>query len=105
MKICHEPYLIPGISVGNGFTDPINMVKYSDFVYQLGLVETNTYREVQAIEQAVITAVNEGRLVEAFMVNMAIHNLNCGIPGCRSSMSMRFLSLQNHGCGRSLGKI
>jgi hypothetical protein len=68
MKICHELYLIVGIAVGNGFTDPITVLNYSNFVYQLGLVDTNTYYEMKGVEEACRTAMSEGRLVDAFLV-------------------------------------
>jgi hypothetical protein len=104
MKICHELYLIPGIAVGNGFTDPITVLNYSHFVYQLGLVDTNTYNLLKGAEEACRTAMSEGRLVDAFMVYTTIRNLNCGLPAFRLSMSVSS-SLQNYGCGSSLGKL
>jgi hypothetical protein len=105
MKICHESYRIPGIAVGNGLTDPISVLNYSIYVYQLGLVDTNTYNELKVVEEACRTAVNEGRLVDAFMVYTNIHNLNCGLLVFRLFMPLRFLSLQNHGYSKSLGKL
>jgi len=74
-------------------------------VYQLGLVDTNTYNVVKGMEEACRTAMNEGRLVEAFMVYTTIYNFNRGLPAFRLSMLIRFLSLHNHGCGRSLCKL
>ena len=76
--MCHESYLIAGIAVGNGLTDPITILNYSLFVYQMGLVDTNTYNVMRGIEEACRTAMSEGRLVDAFMVHTAIHYLNCG---------------------------
>lgn len=55
-----------GIAVGNGFTDPITILDYSHFLYQLGLVDTNTYNEMKDIEKSGKTAIQEGRLVDAF---------------------------------------
>ena len=104
MKMCRESYRIPGIAVGNGLTDPITILNYSHFVYQLGLVDTNTYNELKNAEENCRMAMSEGRLVEAFLVYTTIYNLNCGLPEFRVSMSVRFLSLQNHGNGKSLGK-
>jgi hypothetical protein len=79
MKICHELYLIAGIAVGNGFTDPITILDYSHFVYQLGLVDTNTYNEMKGVEEAGKTAIREGRLVDAFWVYITFHNLSYGL--------------------------
>ena len=78
MKICHESYLIPGIAVGNGFTDPITILDYSHFVYQLGLVDTNTYNDMKGIEEAGKTAIQEGRLVDAFLVYITFHHMSYG---------------------------
>ena len=90
MKIYHELYLIVGIAVGNGFTDPITILDYSEFVYQLGLVDTNAYNEMKAIEAAGKTAILDGRLVDAFWVYTIIHNLNYGLPAFRFSLSVSF---------------
>jgi hypothetical protein len=57
-----------GIAVGNGFTDPITILDYSHFVYQLGLVDTNTYREMTAVEAEGKKAIQEGKLEDAFLV-------------------------------------
>jgi hypothetical protein len=95
MKIRHEFYLTAGIAVGNGFTDPITILDYSHFVYQLGLVDTNTYNDMKSVEEAGKTAIRGGNLVEAFLVyttfgytqlsgihNFLVyttsHNLSCG---------------------------
>ena len=104
MKIYDESYHIAGIAVGDGFTDPISTANYSHFVYQLGLVDTNTFNEMKDLEDACRTAFSEGRILDAVMVYTNIHNLNCGLPVFCSSMSVRFLSLQFHEGGRSLGK-
>jgi hypothetical protein len=100
MKLCQELHHIAGIAVGNGFTDPINMNDYSDFVYQLGLVDTKTYNELKCDEDAIKRALHEARRVDAHQVYTTIHNLNCSFPAFLPSMSVRFLPLQNHGCGR-----
>jgi len=92
MKICHELHLIAGIAVGNGFTDPITILDYSHFVYQLGLVDTNTYNTMKSVEEAGKTAIREGSLVEAFLVYTTTHNLNWGLPAFRFSLLVRFFT-------------
>lgn len=32
---------LKGLTIGNGFTDPENQLKYSDYLYQLGLIDLN----------------------------------------------------------------
>jgi hypothetical protein len=88
--ICHQSYHIAGIAVGNGFTDPITILDYSHFVYQMGLVDTNTYNDMKIVEEAGKTAILEGRLVEAFEVYTTILNLNCGLPAYRVYLPVRF---------------
>jgi vitellogenic carboxypeptidase-like protein len=95
-KVCQEFHHIAGIAVGNGITDPINMLDYSHVWYQMGLVDTKTYNEFKSREGAIKRAIHEGRRVDAHMVYTTIHNLNYGLPGFLSSMSVRFLPLQIH---------
>jgi hypothetical protein len=108
MKIYHESYHIAGIAVGNGFTDPITILDYSDFVYEMGLVDTNTYNDMQGVEEAGKMAILEGRLVDAFLVYTTIHNLNCGLPAYRLHLTFGFflspLHLQAGWCsGNTIG--
>ena len=91
MKIYDESYHIAGIAVGDGFTDPITILDYSDYLYQLGLVDTNAYNDMKDVEEAGKTAIREGRLVDAFLVYPIIHNLNCGLPAFRLPLPVMFL--------------
>jgi hypothetical protein len=68
MKMCHESYQIAGIAVGNGFTDPITILAYSHFVYQLGLVDTNIYKYMKNVEEAGKMEIRLGNLYDAFLV-------------------------------------
>lgn len=42
--------LFQGLAMGNAITDPINMLDYSDFAYQLGLVDDEGKREMKIFE-------------------------------------------------------
>jgi hypothetical protein len=105
MKICHEPYLISGIAVGNGFTDPITILDYSKFVYQMGLVDTNTYNDMKVVEEAGKTAIQDGRLVDAFMVYTTFNNLSCGFQPSVYPCQSNFYSPPppNHEAGKCSG--
>jgi vitellogenic carboxypeptidase-like protein len=83
MKMCHESYQIAGIAVGNGFTDPITILDYSHFVYQLGLVDTNAYNDMKLVEEDGKKAIQEGRLVDAFLVRTTIRNMKYSLPATR----------------------
>ena len=105
VKIFHESYHIAGIAVGNGFTDPITTLDYSDFVYQLGLVDTSTYKFMKMLEDYGKTAIQEGRFHDAFLVCTIIRNLNYSLAANLSSMSLTVFSFQCLAGRRSCGKF
>ncbi|XP_069684756.1 venom serine carboxypeptidase-like [Periplaneta americana] len=57
---------LQGLMVGNGLTDPINMVDYSTLLYELGLVDTNTYQRMHSLEDECRQATQEGNYVDAY---------------------------------------
>jgi hypothetical protein len=93
MRRCHKPYHITGIAVGNGFTDPITILDYSHFVYQLGLVDTYTYNEMKDAEESGKRAIREGRLVDAFLVRTTVPTLPSNVG---ASMSVMFLCIPHY---------
>lgn len=42
---------LQGISIGNGLSDPEHQLKYSDYLYQIGLIDSNTKQVVYNYEQ------------------------------------------------------
>lgn len=42
---------LQGLSIGNGLSDPEHQLKYSDYLYQIGLIDANTKQEVYNYEQ------------------------------------------------------
>ncbi|XP_050304829.1 venom serine carboxypeptidase-like [Anthonomus grandis grandis] len=42
---------LKGLTIGNGYSDPINQLEYGDYLYQLGLYDDNTRNEVKKLEQ------------------------------------------------------
>jgi hypothetical protein len=93
MGSCHKSYHVTGIAVGNAFTDPITILDYSHFVYQLGLVDTNTYNEMKRIEEGGKEAILKGRYVDAFLVRTTVPIPDPNIFG---SLSVVFLCIQCH---------
>ncbi|XP_030744986.1 venom serine carboxypeptidase-like [Sitophilus oryzae] len=54
-----------GALIGNGWSDPENMFLYSDFVYQLGLIDINTRDEIKAVEAEAVQLIREGNFTQA----------------------------------------
>lgn len=52
---------LEGVALGNAFTDPINMMDYSDFAYQNGLVDIHGKREMEIFEILVKENIDSGR--------------------------------------------
>ncbi|KAJ9586808.1 hypothetical protein L9F63_019594, partial [Diploptera punctata] len=59
---------LAGVAVGNGFTDPITILDYSEFVYQLGLVDTNTFKIMRGMEDCGVEAIQDGKIPEAYHI-------------------------------------
>lgn len=41
---------LEGISIGNGLCDPVHQLKYSDYLYQIGLIDSNYKKRFKAFE-------------------------------------------------------
>lgn len=44
---------LQGLAMGNALTDPINMLNYADFAYQLGFIDDSERVYMQTLEEAV----------------------------------------------------
>lgn len=42
---------LQGLALGNGFTDPINQLNYADYLYQIGLVDTNAQKMLRDTQE------------------------------------------------------
>lgn len=52
---------LQGIALGNAFSDPINMIDYSAFAYQSGLVDIHGRREMEIFEILAKENIDSGR--------------------------------------------
>lgn len=52
---------LEGIALGNAFTDPINMMDYSSFAYENGLVDIHGRREMEMFEILTKENIDSGR--------------------------------------------
>ncbi|KAJ9586811.1 hypothetical protein L9F63_019597, partial [Diploptera punctata] len=62
---------LEGLAVGNGYTDPITMLYYSEYLYQLGLIDTETSILMRKVEDTTVEAIQEGRYREAYHISEA----------------------------------
>lgn len=61
----HLKLKLKGIAMGNGLCDPVNMMIYSKYLYEIGLIDSNTKELFQAKEDAIRSLINEENWVEA----------------------------------------
>lgn len=57
---------LQGIGMGNGFSDPEHQLGYSEYLYQIGLIDFNTKLRVGLIEQQCLKLVKEKQYLLAF---------------------------------------
>ena len=58
--------------MGNGWTDPVNMMDLSSFLYQLGFVDNNARETMQELEEEAIRAIERGDYEEANIVSTGL---------------------------------
>ncbi|BES89977.1 Carboxypeptidase [Nesidiocoris tenuis] len=65
---------LKGIAIGNGFCDPPHMLKYGDYLYQIGLVDSHGRDQLKAEEQKIVELADQGKYVQAFLTFDAMLN-------------------------------
>ncbi|XP_014486300.1 PREDICTED: venom serine carboxypeptidase [Dinoponera quadriceps] len=63
-----------GLAIGNGLCDPENQLLYSDYLYQLGLIDRNGKAQFQIYENKGRNFIQQKKYVEAFEVFDALLN-------------------------------
>ncbi|KAL0268028.1 UNVERIFIED_CONTAM: hypothetical protein PYX00_010117 [Menopon gallinae] len=56
---------LSGFAIGNGWTDPYNQLKNSEFYYQLGFIDDKGKMELKAMEDRQQQLIRENRFIEA----------------------------------------
>lgn len=51
--ISHLKMHLKGLIIGSGFSDPENMLQYSAFMYQIGLIDYTKMKEIQNMEESI----------------------------------------------------
>lgn len=57
---------LKGLAIGNGLCDPGNQLLYSDYLYQLGLIDLNGKAEIQKYEQKGREFIKEKQFLKAY---------------------------------------
>lgn len=59
---------LKGLAIGNGLCDPENQLLYSDYLYQLGLIDLNGKVKVQKYEQKAREFIKEKQFLKAYEI-------------------------------------
>lgn len=65
-----------GVAIGNGLSDPIHQLKYSDYLYQLGLIDINGRDQIHELEKKGTDCIKEHNMDCAFDVFDALINMD-----------------------------
>lgn len=57
---------LQGLTIGNGLSDPENQLKYGDYLYQIGLIDSNAQTLVKNYEQQGVKYIQNKQWLEAF---------------------------------------
>lgn len=70
-----------GMAIGDGWIDPRNMMVYSDYLFQHGLIDDNTTAAMKMLEQQTVQLIDEKKFHEAAIVNDKIMELMVNVSG------------------------
>ncbi|XP_043203971.1 venom serine carboxypeptidase-like [Amphibalanus amphitrite] len=59
---------LKGMAIGDGFVDPINQVDYSEYFYNVGLVDAKQSEQFHDVATQTVDLINQGDLAEAFLL-------------------------------------
>ncbi|CAB0040177.1 unnamed protein product [Trichogramma brassicae] len=59
---------LKGLAIGNGLTDPMNQLYYSDYLYQIGLLDFNGRDQFKQLESQARELIKQEKYMEAFVV-------------------------------------
>lgn len=57
---------LQGIAIGNGLSDPEHQLKYSDYLYQLGMIDTHVLQQIKGYEQDAVKLIQNKEWIKAF---------------------------------------
>ncbi|XP_022189329.2 venom serine carboxypeptidase [Nilaparvata lugens] len=56
---------LQGLFIGNGWSDPVNMLKYDNYLYELGLIDSNAKVEFANAQRSAVQLIEEEKWEEA----------------------------------------
>nr|BAN20310.1 retinoid-inducible serine carboxypeptidase [Riptortus pedestris] len=56
---------LKGIAIGNGLSDPENMMLYSDYFYQIGLIDSNQRSVFSGLEEEIVESIRQKNFTRA----------------------------------------
>lgn len=59
---------LQGFTIGNGLSDPEHQFKYGEYLYQIGLVDSNTKQSIQNLEAEGVKFIQNKQWAQAFQV-------------------------------------
>ncbi|XP_063238456.1 venom serine carboxypeptidase-like [Bacillus rossius redtenbacheri] len=92
---------LKGMAIGDGLVDPVHMVQYSDLVYQWGLVDNTTWKQMKKLEDATV------QLIEAEEYKLAVETMNdnLGIIGSEARVGVYNLLTDNDDIDNHYAKL
>lgn len=76
-KSTEKPHInLKGLAIGNGLSDPRHQLKYSSYLYQLGLIDLNGEKLMHDLEQRGIKCINQKDFECAFNVFDELINMD-----------------------------
>ncbi|KAF2895434.1 hypothetical protein ILUMI_10738 [Ignelater luminosus] len=84
---------LQGLSIGNGLSDPEHQLKYGEYLYQIGLIDTNTRQLVQEYEAEGIKYIQNKQWIKAFKL---FDDLLNGDMNNRSSLFKNITGFDNY---------
>ncbi|ALC42146.1 CG4572 [Drosophila busckii] len=59
---------LKGVAIGNGLSDPLNQLKYGDYLYQLGFIDDNGLYKFHSAEESAEICIQSGNMECAFEI-------------------------------------
>lgn len=77
---------LKGLAIGDGFTDPINQLNFGDYLYQLGLIDSNAVKMFEKTQNEGIECLKNRDFMCGFKVfNTLLGDYFYGLTGFRNS--------------------